>query len=68
MRRKVSAMEPPAMSSVIRMYGSCFVHAPRNCRHQAHMQVSTFADVVIRRVWNRNCTWSVPRRLHLLPL
>ena len=31
MRRNVSAMEPPAMSSVIRMYGSCFVHAPRNC-------------------------------------
>lgn len=29
--RKVSAMEPPGMSSVTRMYGSCFVHAPRNC-------------------------------------
>ena len=28
--RKVSAMEPPGMSSVTRMYGSCFVHAPRN--------------------------------------
>ncbi len=29
--RKLSAMEPPLMSSVMRMYGSCFVQAPRNC-------------------------------------
>lgn len=28
--RKVSAMDPPLMSSVMRMYGSCFVQAPRN--------------------------------------
>ncbi len=29
--RNVSAIDPPLMSSVTRMYGSCFVQAPRNC-------------------------------------
>ena len=29
------------MSSVIRMYGSCFVHAPRNCEHTPRQVIAS---------------------------